>query len=98
MGAVVSGLSAAWLCGLTKGHAPPPEVSARTERRLKEVKARRVRRLVKGDQAVWRGVPVTTAPATLARRRGDVLRRYTWRDLFEEPDQMLAELDDLLLA
>jgi very-short-patch-repair endonuclease len=31
-----------------------------------------------------------------ARRRGDVLRRYTWRDVFEEPDQMLAELDDFL--
>ena len=31
-----------------------------------------------------------------ARRRGDQLRRYTWRDVFEEPDQMLTELDDFL--
>ena len=31
-----------------------------------------------------------------ARRRGDQLRRYTWRDVFEEPDQMLTELDGFL--
>ena len=31
-----------------------------------------------------------------ARRRGDQLRRYTWRDVFEEPDQMLTELHELL--
>jgi hypothetical protein len=31
-----------------------------------------------------------------ARRRGDEFRRYTWRDVFEEPDQMLAELHKLL--
>jgi very-short-patch-repair endonuclease len=206
-GALLSGLSAAWLWGLVKGLAPPPEVSARTERRLKGVKVRRVRRLGKGT--VHRGVPVTAVPATLvrvssllsfyelaraaheatvrygittvddaprrllailegdapvllsrlergfrarlrhaglplpvtnrpagahyvdcrwpehrliveldsyrfhrsrhaweqdrrrdrdARRRGDLMRRYTWRDVIEEPDQMLAELRDILLA
>jgi hypothetical protein len=31
-----------------------------------------------------------------ARRRGDLLRRYSWRDVFEEPGQMFAELDDFL--
>ena len=31
-----------------------------------------------------------------ARRRGDRMRRYTWKDVFEEPDQMLAELRELL--
>jgi very-short-patch-repair endonuclease len=31
-----------------------------------------------------------------ARARGDELRRYTWADVFEEPDQMLAELRRLL--
>jgi very-short-patch-repair endonuclease len=206
-GALLSGLSAAWLWGLTKGHAPPPEVSARTERHIKGVKVRRVRKLGKGT--VHRGVPLTTVSATLlrvsfpsllsfddlaraaheatvrygvtkvekapqrlkailegdapillsrlergfrgrlrerrlelpitnrpagahyvdcrwpgrkliveldsykfhktrhaweqdrererdARRHGDVLRRYTWRDVFEDPDQMLAELDDFL--
>jgi very-short-patch-repair endonuclease len=210
-GALLSGLSAAWLWGLVKGHAPPPEVAARTERRIKGVKVRRVRRLGKGDGTVWRGVPVTTVPATLvrvcspsllsfdelaratqeaivrygitrvekapqrlrailegdspillsrlergfrallreaglplpttnrpagahyvdcrwpehkltveldsykfhktrhaweqdrrrdreARRRGDRFRRYTWRDVFEEPADMLTELDEILLA
>ena len=208
-GALLSGLAAAWLWGLVKGWAPPPEVSAPTERRIRGVKVRRVRRLGKMDGTVWRGVPVTTVPATLvrvcspsllsfdelaraaheatvryeitkvdgapqrlrailegdapillsrlergfrarlrerrfelpvtnrpagahyvdcrwpghkltveldsykfhktrhaweqdrerdrdARRRGDQLRRYTWRDVFEEPDQMLTELDGFL--
>jgi very-short-patch-repair endonuclease len=204
-GALLSGLAAGWLWGLVRGQAPPAEVSARTERRIKGVKTRRVRRLGKGT--VWRGVPVTTVPHTLielssllsfdelakaaheatvryettkvdkapqrlkailegdapillsrlergfrallrqqglplpitnrpagahyvdcrwpqhkltveldsykfhktrhaweqdrerdreARRRGDVMRRYTWRDVFEEPDEMLAELQELL--
>jgi very-short-patch-repair endonuclease len=31
-----------------------------------------------------------------ARRRGDEFRRFTWRDVFEEPAQMLTELDDFL--
>jgi len=204
---LLSGLAAAWLWGLVKGWAPPPEVSAPTERRIKGVKVRRVRRLGKGDGTVRRGIPVTTVPRTLidlssllsfdelakaaheatvrfeitrvdsapqrlkailegdapillsrlergfrarlrerrfelpitnrpagahyvdcrwpgrkliveldsykfhktrqaweqdrererdAHRRGDLLRRYTWRDVFEEPDQMLAELDGFL--
>jgi very-short-patch-repair endonuclease len=208
-GAVLSGLAAAYLFGLVKGTAPPPEVSATAERRVKGVKVRRVRKLGKGDKTVWRGIPVTTVPATLvrvssllsfdelakaaheatvryevtrvekapqrlqailegdapillsrlerrfrallrkaglplpitnrpagahyvdcrwpehkltveldsyrfhktrhaweqdrrrdrdARRRGDVMRRYTWRDVFEEPDDMLAELHEILLA
>ena len=33
-----------------------------------------------------------------ARRRGDAMRRYTWRDVFEEPGEMLAELRELLPA
>ena len=32
-----------------------------------------------------------------ARARGDEFRRYTWGDVFEEPDLMLAELRRLLL-
>lgn len=31
-----------------------------------------------------------------ARARGDEIRRYTWGDVFEEPDAMLAELGALL--
>jgi very-short-patch-repair endonuclease len=33
-----------------------------------------------------------------ARARGDEFRRYTWADVFEDPDQMLAELRELLLG
>jgi hypothetical protein len=31
-----------------------------------------------------------------ARARGDAMRRYTWTDVFEEPELMLAELRELL--
>jgi hypothetical protein len=66
-GALLSGLAAAHLFGLIKGTAPPPEVSAPTERRVKGVKVRRVRQLGNRDRTVWRGIPVTTVPATLVR-------------------------------
>jgi hypothetical protein len=33
-----------------------------------------------------------------AHARGDQIRRYTWGDVFEEPDLMLAELHTLLAA
>ena len=33
-----------------------------------------------------------------ARARGDEVRRYTWGDVFEQPDLMLAELHTLLAA
>jgi very-short-patch-repair endonuclease len=63
-GAVLSGRAAGHLFGLIKGTAPPPEVSAPSERRIKGVKVRR-RRLDPRDTTVWRGIPVTTVPRTL---------------------------------
>ena len=33
-----------------------------------------------------------------ARARGDEIRRYTWGDVFEEPDAILAELRTLLVG
>jgi very-short-patch-repair endonuclease len=66
-GALLSGLSAAWLWGLIKGSAPPPEVTARTERRIKGIRTRRQRRLHPTDRTHHRGIPVTTVPATLVR-------------------------------
>jgi very-short-patch-repair endonuclease len=66
-GALLSGLSAAWLWGLIKGPAPPPEVTASTERRIKGIKTRRQRRMDPRDATRHRGIPVTTVPATLVR-------------------------------
>jgi very-short-patch-repair endonuclease len=66
-GALLSGVSAAWLWGLVKGPAPPPEVSAPTERKIKGIKTRRVRRMDPRDATRQRGIPVTTVPATLVR-------------------------------
>jgi very-short-patch-repair endonuclease len=65
--ALLSGLAAAWLWGLVKGLAPPPEVSAPKERRIKGVRVRRVRQLEKGDGTICRRIPVTTVPVTLVR-------------------------------
>jgi very-short-patch-repair endonuclease len=64
-GALLSGLAAAHLLGLVKGAAPPPEVTARTQRRIEGVKTHRARRAGARDAAVARGVPVTTVPRTL---------------------------------
>jgi very-short-patch-repair endonuclease len=66
-GALLGGLSAAWLWGLINGAAPPPEVTARTERRIKGIKTRRRRRMDPRDATRRRGIPITTVPATLVR-------------------------------
>jgi predicted transcriptional regulator of viral defense system len=63
-GAVLSGRAAAHLWGLLKGPAPPLEVTAPTERRVKGVKTRRARR-AKRETTTWRGIPVTTPARTL---------------------------------
>jgi hypothetical protein len=63
--ALLSGLAAAHLLGLVKGSAPPPEVTAATERRVRGVKTRRRRRMDPRDATVCRGIPVTTVPCTL---------------------------------
>jgi very-short-patch-repair endonuclease len=63
-GALLSGRAAGRLYGLLKG-APPPEVIAPTERRVKGVKVRRSRRMDPRDATSWRGIPVTTVARTL---------------------------------
>jgi hypothetical protein len=63
-GAVLSGRAAAHLWGPLKGPAPPLEVTAPTERRVKGVKTRRARR-AKRETTTWRGTPVTTPARTL---------------------------------
>jgi very-short-patch-repair endonuclease len=64
-GALLSGRAAGHLLGLLKGKAPPPEVTASTERRIKGVKTRRRRRGEPPDATTWRGIPTTTVPRTL---------------------------------
>ncbi|MDQ3933639.1 MAG: hypothetical protein M3340_03300 [Actinomycetota bacterium] len=64
-GAVLSGLAAAYLYGLVKGEPPPPEVIARTERRIEGVATRRCRRLDRRDTTTYRRIPTTTVPKTL---------------------------------
>jgi very-short-patch-repair endonuclease len=63
--AVLSGLAAAYLQGLTKGSAPPPEVTSPSERRIEGVNTRRCRFLNAADAPRLRGIPVTTVPRTL---------------------------------
>ncbi len=60
-GALLSGRAAAHLLGILKGEAPAPEVTARTERRVRGVKTRQGHR----QGTVWRGIPVTTPAETL---------------------------------
>jgi very-short-patch-repair endonuclease len=64
-GALLSGRAAGYLFGAIKGPAPPPEVTAPTERRVRGVKTHRSRGLGREDATSWRGIPVTTLPRTL---------------------------------
>jgi hypothetical protein len=62
-GSQLSGHAAAYLFGLVKGPAPPPEVTTRTERRVRGVRTRRSRSPKAGT--AHRGIPVTTVAETL---------------------------------
>jgi hypothetical protein len=64
-GALLSGSAAAYLFGLLKGSAPPPEVITRTERRIEGIRTRRARRGEAAHATTWRGIPVTTVARTL---------------------------------
>ena len=62
-GALLCGRAAAHLWGLVSGSAPPPEVIAPPERRVKGVETRRSRGDLHGTKC--RGIPATTVPSTL---------------------------------
>jgi very-short-patch-repair endonuclease len=63
--AVLSGRAAAFLLGLIKRPPPQPEVTTRTERRVKGIKTRRCRRLDNRDVIDVKGIPVTSVPRAL---------------------------------
>jgi hypothetical protein len=64
-GAVLSGRAASHLLGLLRGGAPPPEVTAPAERRVRGVRTRRARRGQPPKATSVRGIPVTTVAQTL---------------------------------
>jgi very-short-patch-repair endonuclease len=64
-GALLSGRAAGHLLGALKGPPPPPEVTARTERRISGITTRRERNLDPRDATTWRAIPVTTVARTL---------------------------------
>ena len=64
-GALLSGQAAGHLWGLLKGAAPPPEVTAPTERRIAGIRTRRTRTITPADATTCRGIPITTVPFTL---------------------------------
>jgi very-short-patch-repair endonuclease len=59
---VLSGLAAAYMLGLIKGLAPPPEVTAPRLRLIDGVKVGRSKQV---ESMTFRGLPVTTVPRTL---------------------------------
>jgi very-short-patch-repair endonuclease len=63
-GALLRGRAAGYLFGALKGLAPPPEVTARTKRRVRGVKTTRSR-IEREDATTYRGIPVTRLPRTL---------------------------------
>jgi hypothetical protein len=65
-GALLSGQAAGHLLAILKGPPPAPEVTAPTGRRVRGVDTRRSRGMGPHDRTIWRGIPVTSAPRTLA--------------------------------
>jgi very-short-patch-repair endonuclease len=63
-GAVLSGEAAGFVWGLLKGTAPPPEVTAPKDRRVKGVTTKRARR-AEIHATKWHAIPITTVPRTL---------------------------------
>lgn len=63
-GALLFGPAAAHQFGLTKGLAPPPHVLTTTERKIKGIETRRMRRTAPAHTA-WRAIPTTTVAETL---------------------------------
>jgi very-short-patch-repair endonuclease len=63
--ALLCGRAAAHLQELIKGPAPRPEVTARTERRVRDVLTRRSPQLGARDATLVRGIPTTTVERTL---------------------------------
>jgi predicted transcriptional regulator of viral defense system len=64
-GAALSGRAAGHLMRLTRGVAPPPEVTTPTERHVPGVVTRRSRGFSGRDRWTYHGIPVTTVPRTL---------------------------------
>jgi hypothetical protein len=60
--AVLSGRAAAYLWGILKGAAPPPEVTAPSEHRIEGVTTHRAPTI---QGTTHRGIPITTVPRTL---------------------------------
>ena len=63
-GALLMGAAAAYLYGLIRGEPPRPVVKTLTERRIEGIETHRARRgRLRGR--IWRGIPITSVPATL---------------------------------
>jgi hypothetical protein len=69
-GALLSGRAAGHLHRLLKGKAPPPEVTAPSERRVKGVITHRARANGGNNGTKVRGIPVTSVPRTLVNLAG----------------------------
>ena len=65
VGALLCGRAAAHLHRLIRGPAPPPEVAARSERRIEGILTCRSRRFDPHEATVVLGIPVTTVARTL---------------------------------
>lgn len=70
--AVLIGPAAGRLYELTRGLFPEPHVAARTERRIRGIRTRRVRELDQRDVTTCRGIPITTVARTLVDMAGQL--------------------------
>lgn len=69
-GAALTGMAAAFEYALVRGAAPPPEVTAPTNRRVEGVITHRAD-LNRRDTSRYKGIPITTVPRTLVDIAGN---------------------------
>jgi hypothetical protein len=86
-------VEARYMAAIKARAAPPPEVTAPTERRVRGVKTHRSRSMDPRDATRWRGIPVTTVPRTLVDLSSELsleaLARFL--ELLREADLPLPE-------
>ncbi|MEA2308198.1 MAG: hypothetical protein QOI65_484 [Thermoleophilaceae bacterium] len=70
---LLAGRAAGWLLGLLSGKPPAPEVLTPTERRIPGIRTRRRRRIDDRDGTTFKGIAVTTVPATIVDLAAELL-------------------------
>jgi very-short-patch-repair endonuclease len=96
----LSKLESSFIAVLRRDRLPLPETNRRVDRRYVDCRWPKHRLTVELDSYRYHGTrhawELDIDRERQARARGDEFRRYTWRDVVEDPEPMLTDLRELL--